>query len=303
MSSQVARQEAIRRMFLLLEQKYGGRQGLIDNSHVETATSLSTNLLKDLFEHRLTALRVPNFVPKATCDRLSSHLLSHPSTVNWNVSSGQRGLQKSDVLSIGTPYNVAVGQGKEAVERYFQEAIPLMREARTICGGASPMDQLRLELDELWPSGCSVAKNRQGRSMLGGIGRITKPAAQLSDGFCHVDELGPFSTKRGLFGANIYLKVPEDGGHVQIWNIKINSRWDFYRNAHTLSKLLIQDPEAQQQLRQWLPEPTVVKPEVGDLIIICAQRPHAVSRFTLGHRVSYNAFLQHEQGKPLLLDS
>ena len=80
-----------------------------------------------------------------------------------------------------------------------------------------------------------------------------------------------------------------------IWPCNYGTRWDFYRHADTLSKLLQQDSAAQGELRARLEAaglvPHVLVPEVGELILICAQRPHAVHGFVDGDRVSMQSFI------------
>ena len=57
-------------------------------------------------------------------------------------------------------------------------------------------------------------------------------------------------------------------------------------------------------LRRLLPPPVSLAPEDGELILICAQRPHAVAGFDAGLRVSMQAFVNADgAGKRLTLDS
>jgi hypothetical protein len=131
----------------------------------------------------------------------------------------------------------------------------------------------------------------------------------FSQGFCHVDELAVMSPDRGVFSANVYLRVPPRGagGHLMIWPCNYGTRWDFYRHADTLSKLLQQDSAAQGELRARLEAaglvPHVLVPEVGELILICAQRPHAVHGFVDGDRVSMQSFITNTGAGGLTLDS
>jgi hypothetical protein len=46
-----------------------------------------------------------------------------------------------------------------------------------------------------------------------------------------------------------------------------------------------------------------VKPAVGDLIIVNTRRPHAVTGFTFGKRVSISSFMMYDPEKPLRLYS
>ena len=62
-------------------------------------------------------------------------------------------------------------------------------------------------------------------------------------------------------------------------------------------------------------EPLVLDVAPGDLVLLCAQRPHAVRPFTAAAgadgeadeaaqaRVSVQSFITHEKGKPLVMDA
>lgn len=132
-----------------------------------------------------------------------------------------------------------------------------------------PLDKLRLELEEAWPSGAGLAREgeqtkqrmttakrkditnesnvRYPRPYGGGLTRIMQGPTRWKRGFIHVDELGPLDDTRGLFSANIYLTVPEafsagsidcssddegwkkDAGALHVWPLGVRSRWDWYR--------------------------------------------------------------------------
>ena len=193
-----------------------------------------------------------------------------------------------------------------------------------------PLDLLRLRLDELWPSGAGLARNGvSGKPYSGGLPRIMKGPSQWKQGFIHVDEMGPLNSQLGLFSANIYLQLPEDEeadnsgknrkspatsksndsisdtdaakqDMLRIWPLGIRNRWDWYRNAFTLSGLSSQDAEDQIRLRYLLGEPITISCEPGDLVLLCVQRPHAAVGFSRGTRVSLQCFIQHKGSKARL---
>lgn len=119
-----------------------------------------------------------------------------------------------------------------------------------------------------------------------------------------MDDISPLSPTEGLFSANLYLDMPRTGGgELLIYDVEWTSRWDFYRHAPTLANLTAPGEEGQALLRAKLPPPKVIRPAPGDLILLCAQRPHAVQGFPLGTRVSIQSFLAYKKGGPLRMDN
>jgi hypothetical protein len=349
---------------------------------------LTRAALEELFAHRCCAVRVPGFYPVASARIMRERLLNSDQRRNWNVADPQRGLESSDVESVGTPLTMALaglaglagpagpagpagehgndngdalgsssrgpgnssGNGNErggrearrrtAMQQYLRDAKDLTYYLRTgisrrrgdaSVGGSSendathaprtaaanapaaaplmmtPMDKLCLELDACWPGGAGANRDEaSGEKLLAGAGRIMHPRGSDDPGFCHVDDIAVMKELSGTFSANVYLQTPPPGcgGELQIWPLRVASRWDFYRHAASLSLLLTQEQWAQDALRRLLPPPVSLAPEDGELILICAQRPHAVAGFDAGLRVSMQAFVNADgAGKRLTLDS
>ena len=186
---------------------------------------------------------------------------------NWKISTS-RGLESSDVGTCGehTPYNVAVAReyqaataatatrGKPtALDEYFEGVQREFRSRRKRrCSSKThdnasdyyqlwPLDKFRLDMDESWPSGAGLARETKQkgddtfpRPFGGGLPRIMYGPTRWKRGFIHVDEMGPLNIHKGLFSANIYLKLPEkgsikDAGDLYIWPLGVRSRWDWYR--------------------------------------------------------------------------
>ena len=284
-----SRNDAIKSLFQHLESNYGNLSSLIDEgSAAETIVAddgiLHPHHLVRLFRHDATALHVPNFYRGECAKRLGGELMRESlkggGGNNWKVSTS-RGLESSDVATIGehSPYNVAVardrsnegaaGSTSSAIDDYFDGVQREFRSRRT--RGKEhyqlwPLDKLRLELEEAWPSGAGLARetnttqqsSKQNgkqqsypRPFGGGLPRIMRGPTRWKRGFIHVDELGPLDDARGLFSANIYLTTPgpenggddeevessrakradwnKDSGALYVWPLGVRSRWDWYR--------------------------------------------------------------------------
>jgi hypothetical protein len=284
-----------------LERRFGGQLPMTEdtpeNPQVVITSQLTSKDLQRLFHHEITVLQVRNFYPKASAIQLGKELAeqsisqrqhqqsevgdnnSSQLLKNWKVSTA-RGLESSDVFTLGAhlPYNIAIAKGDDGIEEYFNNVATEFRERRRRkqnrkglddeyetdtekANNLWPLDQLRLELDEIWPHGAGLRKEKRRdtdkistssivdsrtrdsatRTMGGGLPRIMMGPTRWSKGFVHVDELAPLSTDSGLFTANIYLQLPNssppssslstDGSQqvLEIWPLAIRNRWDWYR--------------------------------------------------------------------------
>ena len=179
-----------------------------------------------------------------------------------------------------TPYNVAVANDlhnnsdhakkkkvSSAVDEYFegvQRELQMRRKKRQHDANLEssdyyqlwPLDKFRLELEESWPSGAGLAREKPKddssnhttpRPFGGGLPRIMYGPTRWKRGFIHVDEMGPLDANRGLFSANIYLTMPDevegggitDAGCLYIWPLGVRSRWDWYRVSTTFTLAFI----------------------------------------------------------------
>ena len=298
--------------------------------------------------------------------------------------SEQRGMESTDVMTIGQhdPYNIAVANGttnhyfnsvknefhhRRQPESEILDELLLRNNQRGSASSDSlalsstssiippvsilwPLDQVRLELDEAWPGGAGLARQKQeqqqgsndertskhtsSRVFGGGLPRIMMGPTRWKHGLVHVDQFGPLSPDQGLFSANIYLQLPKTktdnqteankdgesgecsenetttsggGGVLEIWPLGIRTQWEWYKNAALRQALAdaSTSAEIQYKLRSWLGPPQVITDvSPGDLILLCAQRPHAAVGFaTRDVRVSLQCFIQHHgPGERLLID-
>ena len=280
------RTSAVRRLFSIIESRFGGVSSLIDTGCRSEVILRDDGVIREcdltrLTSHEATAVHVRNFFDRdaaaALGSRLADEALRSGGGNNWKVSTS-RGLESSDVATLGAhvPYNVASSSGREEdVNNYFEGVRREFRDRRRSSPSANssgyprrsdvigsddtaapssaptrppqlwPMDKLRLELDEAWPSGAGLAREVGGhrRPFGGGLPRVMNGPTRWRRGFIHVDELGPLSPRAGLFSANVYLQLPRssdgpgstdgDDGDLYIWPLGVRSRLEWYKVRHS----------------------------------------------------------------------
>lgn len=187
-------------------------------------------------------------------------------------------------------------KGEQGImDDYYQRAIGSIQEIRQIFSPyLSPVDLLRLRLQEKWKAGADIG-NIDGRKMFVGVCRILEPNVDI---LAHQDNLSkdaPDSVNAKLIlaqlAANVYLDMPKNGGELELWD-------------------RVYDDESYNQMiedgsygidRSRLPPPSyIIKPESGDLIIFNAGRLHGVKSGIDHSRISISCFIgYYGENKPL----
>lgn len=110
------RREGVANFARELERRFGRIEDLFEEPTVDVITmeTFDRSSLEALFLHRACAVHVPGFYPKQAAAEVAKRL-ERQTTQNWKVSS-PRGLESSDVLSVGKPYNVAAQEGPAALD-------------------------------------------------------------------------------------------------------------------------------------------------------------------------------------------
>lgn len=147
----------------------------------------------------------------------------------------------------------------------------------------SPIDKIRLELDEYWPHGANLA-NIDGQKMFVGVVRLMESKySHLSEETPHIDSI--VSDKIVFdkqFSAIIYLRVPQSGGELEIWDTNPPTVFD-------------------KSWRSRQPDPYIIVPEARELVLINTKKPHAVKAFENGQRIAIQCFVGFRENEPILL--
>lgn len=279
-----------------------------DGSAVLVENQLTTDSLKTLIaENALAAIHVPNFCSPHVAESLSKSALKE--YTHWKLG----GMISTDMFYAGgsIPKEVADHSWPE-FRRYFGEREEFIEKQRSMSGGAWPVDRLRLKLDEAWPYGAS-SPQYLGQKLRPAIMRIMCENNELDlsipeYGFIHTDDFPKLKPSRGTFSANIYLKIPDEGGELYIWGVNLNKIRGIrnYLSAQILAMLMTQgylfDIEWQREIFKLLPPPHIIKPKPGDLVIFHSGRPHSVAPVK-GIRVTNQLFIQARGQAPLSIYS
>lgn len=259
-----------------------------DGARVRRAGALTAELLDALFARRICAIHIPGYCARDVAARADRWIMRNSTIVRWHVGPNNR-IPTDMSYGIGLPRQQTLGNAR-AARVYAREALPSIRKIReAFAPHLSPMDRLRLEMGEVWTEGVAIAPFRE-RPGFVGMARIMRPDTVFGGkareiGVCHVDS----SAQTRQFSSNIYLHVPARGGELRIWNVRLDRRTD--RNPiYRLIKNAAFAPAVRESITEYMPEPAVIRPAAGDLVLLDTSRPHAVAGFRSGHRVSIQAF-------------
>ena len=266
------------------------------SSLVRVSQTLELTDLLDLLHGKYIALRIPNYYPAQQAQEISEKLIEEKTLERYNRAPDV-GVQRTAITFFETSACV------EMLKRYYEHAQVSIQGLRQACfPNLSPLDKLKLELEEIWVTGAYI-ENIHNQTMLAGIGRVFEDDFELpphQDIFSRdISDAGvpptrSFENLTAQLSANIYLRIPESGGELEVWEIK----------PSTFDQEEIRDREYTYEGiidRNILPNPTLqIKPEAGELILFDSGRVHAVRPCQGGPRVSMSMFIGYRTtDKPL----
>jgi hypothetical protein len=261
------------------------------NKKIITTDYLNEQDLTKLFNDEICIIQVKQFCESVLCDRLSIWFKSSDRLAEYPYVMKRQDSVKTiyfGVDRVGIPYNSTYGDSAQK-EKYYAEAMSGIRALRAASyPGLSPIDRLRVELDENWVPGANLA-NFEGKKMFVGIGRVMKPElSQMSEYQPHWDSVPTqYANLLGQFSANVYLAVPDEGGELEIWDIE------------PLPTSIIHHNDPERDWRAELPPSIRLKPDKGDLLLFNTRRPHAITRFDGATRVAAQCFIGINPDKSL----
>ncbi|HEX8102418.1 MAG TPA: 2OG-Fe(II) oxygenase [Solirubrobacteraceae bacterium] len=258
------------------------------SEELQIASELSPRTLAQLMDGTLQVIWHPGFYPSDLCDRVLPRISEACENASYTLTA--------DLQSLGT----SIGEAAESAgtrTNYFETASATTQLIRDdlFRSAPSPLDRLRVLLDEYWPAGAHAARSADGRlHMLPGIVRRWPRGGQANP---HIDQrengvLDHLGLERRI-GMNVYLEVPEAeaGGEIEFWwRISEDDYTDMRRDDYGLDRSAIG------------PAPHALSPQAGDLVMFDAAIIHGVAAVTAGSRVTAACFAGFSgNGRPLAI--
>lgn len=250
------------------------------------ANELNTDSLIKLANREIGAIHVKGFYPKDIASQVAEKTINHPKLGHYTKK------YTSSVGRICMPH-IDSEWDEDLAKKYHSEALENIHDIRSLFfPHISPIDHIRLLLQEYWPGGANI-QNTYGRKCFVGAIRVFKPT--VSKFYPHHDRIDEESDSPEVqtiieqLVANVYLQVPNVGGELQLW----------LRDPTESEKELIRDVEG--LLPESVEPPKLsIHPNAGDLIIFSSRMLHAVIPSEETHRVGMAAFIGcHGLDKPL----
>lgn len=249
---------------------------------------ITQNDLRALIEGTASAVRVPKYYGGKAADDIAKMLLGsslHGKYVN-----------APDIGRVGQAFFESQAN-EEARRKYETDAVKWIRELRAgLAPNLTPIDKVRLELDEVWEAGAQLA-TMNGRKMFVGLARTFSEGSYAEphqDIFAWDAPDAPEASRvTKQLAVNVYLKMPEQGGGLTLWPVSFNQ-----------ADYKARQIEGSYGLRkEELPAPSAeIQPQVGDLIFFNANNVHSVERIGKGTRVTWSSFIGYQgDAAPLIL--
>jgi hypothetical protein len=248
--------------------------------NIISAKDLEEWHLIGILDHSIDAVIVPNYFLEQDCLTIAERI------------------KQSKYFCAYPGYPTVSRLGQELYEceselelaKYQEDAPTLIKEMRRLVHPyISPIDRLRVELDDIWICGCNLAKLGNQKAFVGIVREFKED--NPSEPHCDIMARGfleHYQDKPNVINqiaANVYLKTSELGGEIVLWDEwPTQSEYNMARNTD--------DPASFGLDRKKIAQPKLeIKPNLGDLILFNTMRIHAVKKIKMGVRMTWGCLI------------
>lgn len=256
----------------------------LSGTQVVERDRIAADDLLALARGEIIAIVVPEYCPPDLCRQVAKRLVDDRWYGEYENVPGVHKWGLNTYEGLSSP---------EREERYFASAVPAIQSLRDSWSPyLSPIDRLRLELQEAWPAGANM-EYLDGRRLFVGQARVFEEGNgaiphqdylswELRD-LRNSDRADGAAELIGQLTANLYVQTPEVGGELELWATGYD---------HADYDALRLSPDSYGLNRDLIPQPAAaVKPTEGMLTLFHASRVHAVRPSEGRDRVAVSFFI------------
>ncbi len=243
---------------------------------------LTRTVFEDLMDDRCAIIWCRGFIEPEEADRIASQLLERCQVTayqNIDVAVGRIG--QSLFETIGADGRT----DQRALDTYFAGIAAKTEEIENACAPFEvPIERFYRLINDLFTA---KPADYDGRELFSGIARIIPSGEDVvphNDSFSRdVPDLALAKEVTGQFAANIYLRLPDQGGELQLWDLR-----------PTDQQLLALPPSKVgygNDREHFRPPDLHIRPGVGDLVCFKGNILHAINRVGPGTRLNMNCFV------------